>query len=164
MATQSPPSKEESTLIIFFDGSKRGQKSQVAVKSSNPLCSLDLINFGSGQSSIFQGDWAEFLGAVKTASESQSRQGSRWEEFQRPSQLGVGWKYARALHCRQKQMFQQPSQLGGGDGHGWKLLWEENKFNKSGLKGAPALLFDRANTTPFERTVIICHSIQAIFV
>jgi hypothetical protein len=40
----------------FFDGSKRGQKSQVAVKSSNPLFSLDLINFGSGQSSIFQGD------------------------------------------------------------------------------------------------------------
>jgi hypothetical protein len=40
----------------FFDGSKRGQKSQVAVKSSNPLFSLYFRNFGSGQSSIFQGD------------------------------------------------------------------------------------------------------------
>jgi len=40
----------------FFDGSKRGQKSQRAVKSLKSLSTLYFKNFGNQQSSSFSGD------------------------------------------------------------------------------------------------------------
>jgi hypothetical protein len=40
----------------FFDGSKRGQNPQGAVKSSKPLSNLGFRNFSNQQSSSFSGD------------------------------------------------------------------------------------------------------------
>jgi hypothetical protein len=71
MATESPPSKGESTLILFFDGSKRGQKSQGAVKSLKTLSSIDFKNSGNQQFSIFREIEQGFSGAVKNAPKRQ---------------------------------------------------------------------------------------------
>jgi hypothetical protein len=71
MATQSPPSKEESTLIIFLTGQSGGKNPREPSKVQNPcLVSTSEISAVSNLL-IFQKIEQEFSGAVNNASEIQ---------------------------------------------------------------------------------------------
>ena len=73
MATQSPPSKEESTLIIFLTGQSGGKNPRLPSEVPIPCLILTSGILAVSNLLFFQEIEQEFSGAVRDASEIQSR-------------------------------------------------------------------------------------------
>jgi hypothetical protein len=70
MATQSPPSKEESTLIHFLTGQSGGKNPELPSKVQSP-CLVFILGFSATSNLLdFREIEQGFSGAVKNASET----------------------------------------------------------------------------------------------
>jgi hypothetical protein len=73
MATESPPSKEESTLIIFLTGQSGGKNPRKPSKAQKLCLVLTSEILATNNLLFFREIEQEFLGAVKNTAKRQHR-------------------------------------------------------------------------------------------